>query len=76
MLKNVDNSLYRAIKGTLDGSITYGAAEALGIKEGGIGIADNENFVKVVPADVRAKIKSLEQQILSGKIKVGTAFGQ
>ena len=48
----------------------------LGIKEGGIAIADNENFLKVVPADVRAKIKALEQQILSGKIKVGTAFGQ
>ena len=76
MLKNVDKSLYRAIKGTLDGTIKYGAAEALGIKEGGIGIADNENFTKVVPADVRAKIKTLEQQILSGKIKVGTAFGQ
>ena len=76
MLKNVDKSLYRAIKGTLDGSIKYGAAEALGIKEGGIAIADNENFLKVVPADVRAKIKALEQQILSGKIKVGTAFGQ
>ena len=76
MLKNVDKSLYRAIKGTLDGTIKYGAAEALGIKEGGIGIADNENFVKVVPANVRAKIKTLEQQILAGKIKVGTAFGQ
>ena len=76
MLKNVDNSLFRAIKGTIDGTIKYGAAEGLGIKEGGVGIADNENFAKVIPADVRAKIKALEKQILSGKIKVGTAFGQ
>ena len=50
MLKNVGFSLYRAIKGTQDGTIKYGAAEALGIKEGGIGISDNENFQKVIPA--------------------------
>jgi basic membrane protein A len=76
MLKNVGNSLYRAIKGTMDGSIKYGAAEALGIKEGGIGVADNENYRKVIPASMRNKVKELEQKILKGEIKVDTAFGK
>jgi basic membrane protein A len=76
MLKNVGFSLYRAIKGTQDGSIKYGAAEALGIKEGGIGISDNDNFQKVIPSDIRKKIKELEKKVLEGEIQVDTAFGK
>jgi basic membrane protein A len=76
MLKNVDYSLFRAIKGTLDGSITYGAAEALGIKDGGIGVAENDNFSKLISPDIRSKIKALEKKIISGEIKVDTAFGK
>jgi basic membrane protein A len=76
MLKNVDYSLFRALKGTIDGSIKYGAAEALGIKEGGVGVADNENFRKLIPEAMRKKIKDLEQKIIKGEIKVDTAFGQ
>ncbi len=76
MLKNVDFSLFRAIKGTKERTIKYGAAEALGIKEGGIGISDNENFKKVIPASMRSKLKELEQKILKGEIKVDTAFGK
>lgn len=76
MQKNVDNSLYRAIKGTLDGTIKYGAAEALGFKEGGISLSENENYRKLVPADIRAKIAALQKKLMSGQIKVDTAFGQ
>ncbi|HVO40358.1 MAG TPA: BMP family ABC transporter substrate-binding protein [Spirochaetia bacterium] len=76
MLKNVDYSLFRAIKGTLDGSIKYGAAEALGIKDGGIGVAENDNFSKLISPDMRSKIKGLEKKIISGEIKVDTAFGK
>jgi basic membrane protein A and related proteins len=76
MQKNVDNSLYRAIKGTLDGTITYGAAEALGFKEGGISLSENANYVKLVPADIRARISAIQKKLVSGAIKVGTAFGK
>jgi basic membrane protein A len=76
MQKNVDNSLYRAIKGTLDGTIKYGAAEALGFKEGGISLSENENYVKLVPADIRARISAIQKKLVSGAIKVGTAFGK
>jgi basic membrane protein A len=76
MLKNVGASLFRAIKGTMDGSIKYGAAEALGIKENGVGVADNENYRKVIPEEMRSKVKELEQKILAGEIVVDTAFGK
>ena len=76
MLKNVGASLFRAIKGTMDGTIKYGAAEALGIKEGGVGVAENENFTKLITPAVRNQLKDLEKRILSGQIKVDTAFGK
>ena len=76
MLKNVGSSLFRAIKGTIDGSIKYGAAEALGIKEGAIAVAENENYTKVVSAAVRSQIKDIEKKIVAGQIKVDTAFGK
>jgi basic membrane protein A len=76
MLKNVGSSLFRAIKGTIDGSIKYGAAEALGIKEGAIAVAENENYTKVISAAVRSQIKDIEKKIVAGQIKVDTAFGK
>ncbi len=76
MLKNVDNSLFRGIRMHMEGTLPYGRAEVLGIREGGVGVADNENYRRLVPEEFRARIRELERQILSGEIKVDTAFGQ
>jgi basic membrane protein A len=76
MMKNVDDSLFRAVEMYLDGNLPVGEAETLGIAKGGVGVADNENYRKLVPAEFRDQIKDLEQKILSGEIKVDTAFGQ
>ncbi|MBI9104798.1 MAG: BMP family ABC transporter substrate-binding protein [Spirochaetales bacterium] len=74
MMKNVDNSIYRAIKMHIDGNLVYGAAEGLGIAEGGVGVAYNENYSAIVPADMQAKIKVIEDKILAGEITIGSAF--
>jgi len=73
-LKNVGASLYRGIQMHLDGTLVYGKAESLGIAEGGVGIAKNENYKKVVPAEFQKKIDEIEKMILSGEIKVSSAF--
>jgi len=74
MMKNVDNSLFRALKLHLEGKLVYGQAEYLGIAEGGVGLAKNEYYEKYTPDDVKAAIEEAEQKILSGEIKVDTAF--
>ena len=76
MMKNVDDSLYRAVKMYVEGNLPVGEAEVLGIAKGGVGVADNENFRKLIPEEFRSRIKELEDKILSGEIKVDTAFGQ
>ena len=76
MMKNVDTSIYRGIKMHLEGTLPYGEAETLGIAQGGVGVADNENYTKVVPEEFRAKVKEIEGLIMDGTIKVDTAIGQ
>ncbi len=75
MMKNVDFSLYRGIKYHIEGKLAYGKAEILGIEKDGVGVADNENFLKLVPPEFAARIKELEKKIVSGEIKIDTAFG-
>lgn len=76
MMKNVDYSIYRGIKMHIEGTLKYGEAEVLDIEKGGVGLADNVNYQKVVSADMRAKIEDIAKKITNGEIKVGTAFGQ
>lgn len=74
MMKNVDKAIYRAIEMYKKGELTFGKTESLGIKEGGVGLADNENYQSIVPEKFRTKIKELEEKIVSGEIVVETAF--
>ena len=76
MMKNVDLSIYRAIKMHIDGTLKYGAAEVLGLDKDGVGLAENENYDKVVPKEFRDKVMDIQKKIVSGEIKVGTAFGK
>jgi basic membrane protein A len=73
MMKNVDNSLYRALKMHIDGTLAYGTAEALGVKEGGVGLARN-SYYDATPAEVKAKVDQAEKDLIAGTIKVDTAF--
>lgn len=75
VLKRVDNSIARAIKMHVAGTAPYGKAETLGFAEACVGLAKNDIYAKVVPADIRTKLDDIEKKIVSKEIKVGTAFG-
>jgi basic membrane protein A len=74
MMKNVDSSLYRALKLYIDGQLLFGQVETLGIKEDGVGLAKSKHYEEVTPDDIKAKIIQTEINIRDGKIKVETAF--
>ena len=74
MLKNVDNSIFRALQLHLDGALPYGAAESLGIAEGGVGLARNEYYEAATPDGVKAIVDAAEQRVINGEITVETAF--
>jgi basic membrane protein A len=74
MLKNVDNSLYRALKMYVEGTLPFGEIENLGVAEGGVGLAKNDIYDAATPADVKAKIEQAEKDLLDGKITVDSVF--
>jgi basic membrane protein A and related proteins len=64
MLKRVDVAVYNVAKGHTPG------VSVLGLKEGGVDYAMDDNNAKLVSADMKAKIEAAKADIISGKIKV------
>lgn len=73
-LKNVGNSLYRAIKMDLEGKLTYGTTEVLGFAEGGVELVKNAHYEEMLPENIRTKLDQLEKDIIDGKIVVDSAI--
>ena len=74
-LKRVDNTVKLAVERYMDGTLQFGTGETFGIKDGAIGLADNEYYQANVPEAFRTRIAELEQEILNGNIVVDTAYG-
>ena len=74
VLKRVDLALYEACEQFLDGTLTYGDLSYMGIKEGKIGIVDNEIYQKVVSQEDRDYIKQIQDDIVSGELEVGSGL--
>ena len=74
MLKNVDNSIFRAVTLHLEGELPYGSTESLGIPEGGVGIAKNEFYDAATSDDIKAMVEAAEAAVVDGTIEVQTVF--
>ncbi len=74
MMKNVDNSIFRAITLHLDGELPYGSSESLGIPEGGVGLAKNEFYDAAATDDIKAMVEAAEAAVVNGDIEVQTVF--
>ncbi len=75
VLKRVDQSLLRAVKLHMEGKAPYGEAEVLGFAEQGVGLAKNDIYEELVPAEIKAIVDEAEKKIRNGEITVSSAFG-
>lgn len=75
VMKNVGDSLYRALDLYQKDELKVGAEEVLGIKENGVGLADNEYYQALVDEDLRKEIEGIIESIGSGEIKVSSYYG-
>jgi basic membrane protein A and related proteins len=64
MVKRVDVATYNAFKGVKPG------VTSLGLAEGGVDYAMDDNNAKLVPAEMKKKVDAAKADIISGKIKV------
>lgn len=75
VLKNVGDSIYRAVGLEVKGELTWADFEVIGVAEDGTGLADNEYYRANVPADVIAAIENAGNEIKDGTVTVSTALG-
>ena len=76
MMKNVDNSIFRAVTLHLEGELPYGSAESLGIPQGGVGLAKNEFYDASTPDDIKDMVAAAEEAVVNGDIEVVTVFAE
>jgi len=74
MMKNVDNSLYRAVDLFLAGELPFGEAEVLGIAEGGVGLAENDIYEDNTPEWILDLIDAVSDAVDEGAITINTVF--
>lgn len=75
-IKNVGNSLIRAIKLDMEGELPYGTLEYMGFAEGGVELVKDAHYEEVVPEDIRTQIDEMQEQITNGEIEVQSALGE
>ncbi|MES2176639.1 MAG: BMP family ABC transporter substrate-binding protein [Gemmatimonadota bacterium] len=69
MVKRVDNAVFDAVRRVKDAKFAGGVYE-YGLAEDGVGYVFDANNEKLIPADVRARLEALKQDIIAGRIKV------
>ena len=69
MLKRVDVAAYETFKDAMDGNFSSGV-RSLGVAEGGVDWALDENNASLITADIKAAVEQARKDILSGKVKV------
>ena len=75
-LKNVGNSLIRAIKADMEGNLEYGVLEYLGFAEGGVELVEDAHYEEILPEAIRTKVAELKDQIINGELTVPTTLGE
>jgi basic membrane protein A len=71
MVKQVDEAVFLTIKDFKENKFT-GGIKTFGLKDNGIGYVYDENNMKLIPDEVKAKLDSIKGKLISGEIKVDT----
>jgi basic membrane protein A len=71
MIKQIGNSIYDTIKQIQEGKAPMGTLEMYGLKNDGVGLVYND---ALVPTAVKDKVEAAKAKVLSGAIKVDSAF--
>ncbi len=69
MLKRVDTATYTSFMGARNGTFKAGHV-VLGLKEQGVGWADDEHNKALITADMRKAVEQASADIVSGKVQV------
>lgn len=74
-IKKIDMAILGAVKKLQEGTLQMGKRDVLGFVEDGVGIAENDIYKGVFPADLQAKVEEVKQKLINKEIKVDNAMG-
>ena len=74
MMKNVDEVVFRSLERRVAGDLPLGESEALGLAEGGVGLAINDYTRAVVPDSILEEIDAAREAIVAGDVTVPSAL--
>ena len=72
-MKNIDQSILRAVKKYQDGTLEFGKRETLSFTEGAVGIAKNDIYNAAFTPEMKAKIEEIEKKLINKEIVVSDA---
>ena len=68
ILKNMDKAVFDTIAAMVDGSLTLGDNYTGSVANGGVGLAPYHDFEDKVPAELKANLEQVKQDIIDGNI--------
>lgn len=74
-VKSIDQTVKRSVELLLDGTLPFNSHESVGLKEGLVGLADNEIYQRIVNEEIRVAVEDAKEKVLSGEIVVDSALG-
>lgn len=74
-IKKIDSAILGAVTKLQEGTLEMGKRDVLGFVEDGVGIAENDIYSSVFPADLQAKVEEVKQKLINKEITVDNAMG-
>lgn len=74
-IKKIDTAILGAVKKLQEGTLEMGKRDVLSFVDDGVGIAENDIYKNVFPADLQAKVEEVKQKLINKEIKVDNAMG-
>lgn len=74
-IKKIDTAILEAVTKAKEGTLETGKREVLGFVENGVGIAENDIYKEVFPAELQAQVEDIKKKLMNKEITVANAMG-
>ncbi|MGN0406239.1 MAG: BMP family ABC transporter substrate-binding protein [Bariatricus sp.] len=74
-IKNIPQNALTIVKKAMDGEVKYGVKEYYGLKEGAVGIAENEFYEALLSSEDRQVIEELKTKVMNGDVSLTDTIG-
>lgn len=74
-IKNIPENALHIVQKAMDGEVNYGKKEYYGLKEGAVGLAENEFYQKLMSEEDRQTVSDLKEKVMNGEVELTETMG-